>query len=170
MPIILILSIILHIFALVDIKLIDPGLSISGDNLIEPYEGDTINNTNIYHGIGKYDPQDGSQYYGNWSYGQKHGYGTFTFHHKTNRTGIRDYSYKGYYSNNTMHGYGVYTSYNETYQGYWENDTRHGIGYSLWKSGTTYNGTWYRNFPNGTGKYTFANGDTYEGDVFMHKK
>lgn len=121
----------------------------------------------------------GSQYYGTWYNGQKHGMGIKIF-----KSGAK---YLGEWQNDRMSGRGVYTyKSGRTYdgefrrdqyngegtltwpdgtmiRGRFRNDEIDGYGEKIWADGSRYEGNWRQGWEDGEGVRYYKNGDTYKG-------
>lgn len=76
----------------------------------------------LYHGVGEFAEEDGSQYVGSWHLGQRQGQG--------NQVNNRE---------------------RHEYSGSFAEDEYHGNGKCTWVNGSVYEGAWVKGTPNGMG-------------------
>ncbi|CAG9463849.1 unnamed protein product [Pedinophyceae sp. YPF-701] len=109
------------------------------------------------HGSGTYSWKDGAKYVGDWHEGEKHGEGEYIW-----PSGAR---YKGDWWHGCMHGVGTYTTPGGgVYEGSWALDLKHGLGKKVFENGDVYSGLWREGQPHGPGTYKWASGNEYAGD------
>lgn len=105
--------------------------------------------------------EDGSKYSGEFSEGEKDGFGKLTYSDGT--------YYEGQFKNNVIEGEGVFHGRNHRYEGGWQNGKMHGAGKSEWldDDGNTvasYIGEYNNGIKEGFGEYTDSKGVTYKAD------
>ena len=100
---------------------------------------------------------NGDRYEGNFSRGEKHGRGTYTW--------LDGQTYVGEYVDGKQHGLGKYRNEGgDEFEGSWVHGKRHGRGVSVFASGSRFEGDFQDDKQHGQGTYTWADGDKYEGE------
>ncbi len=108
-------------------------------------------------------PNSGSRFYGEYSQGLRHGFGTYIA-----GNGER---FTGEFQNGKRHGTGTLNFTNgDQYYGDFVNGERTGKGSVLYRRGDSYYGEFVSGKRHGFGLYTFANGNQYEGPFVDGKR
>lgn len=103
------------------------------------------------------------RYEGEFLYGQRNGYGTYTF--------ITGEKYVGMWHENMKHGRGtMYYKNNDVYEGWWNKNMREGVGTHFYTNGDKYYGEWKINKKNGQGLFHKNNGEKFIGNFKDDKK
>jgi len=128
------------------------------------------------------DPSTGDVYEGEWSNGQRNGFGVALFPDGTmyegwwlnNKehgaaglwmTGSREVLYSGEWVEGRLHGSGTYYfPSGDVYVGEFKEGARHGKGRYTKADGSSYDGDWKDNFRHGRGVFTWTDGSEYNGD------
>ena len=120
-----------------------------------------VGNTRFWQDCeGKEILSNGDEYVGEWSGGQRHGYGTYT-----SSTGNK---YVGEWKDGNVNGWGTQTYQNgNEYVGDWLDGKKHGYGTFHQTDGIEYVGEWRNGKRNGLGKVTYDLDSFYPGDELI---
>ncbi|XP_043924595.1 MORN repeat-containing protein 3 isoform X1 [Protopterus annectens] len=138
--------------------------SVNGDQ----YTGEWLDNKK--HGKGtQLWKSTGALYDGDWKFGMRNGFGTYSVPDPVTREYKKLYS--GEWKNDKRHGYGTnFYSDNEYYEGEWAKDKRHGWGRMYYEDGMIYEGEWSEDSHGGQGMLRLVNENRYEGSWKNGKK
>ena len=140
---------------------------------------------NKFHGIGMLAKSGNENYFGEFRFGKKCGYGfLYCDNFKYNGFFYNDkfegygelhvegkYSYSGIWKNGKKHGFGFYINSDGcTYCGEFEKGYLNGIGIFKWQEKQNYFGYWENNLMKGYGEFEYSNGDFFYGYYKADKK
>lgn len=134
--------------------------------------------------LGPYKFEDGATYQGQFSKGQRHGFGTqiwpdgsiyegYWQGDKCNGKGrlinAEGHVYFGDWVNDKAEGKGTFKHTDgTTYVGDWKNDVQSGVGKETWNDGSVYEGMYLDSLKHGHGVFKWADGSMYEGEFFKN--
>ncbi|XP_069789392.1 MORN repeat-containing protein 3 isoform X2 [Narcine bancroftii] len=105
---------------------------------------------------------NGAIYDGDWQYGKRNGFGTYSLPDPV--SGEYRKVYSGEWKNGKRHGLGInFYSDDDVYEGHWYSGKRDGWGRMYYVDCSTYEGEWSNDLPNGQGMLRLANENRYEG-------
>ena len=127
---------------------------------VDSYEG-WFNQQGYFHGTDcRLTFRNGDEYRGDFSYGQRHGQGLYTW--KDGR------QYKGQFIKNSREGKGTLVYPNsDFYEGSFVQGRRHGKGRFIFANGSMYEGSWSGGQYHGSGTLVQHDGSTYVGMVCL---
>ncbi|CAM2103021.1 unnamed protein product [Caretta caretta] len=125
------------------------------------YTGEWLDN--LKHGKGTQTwKSTGAIYNGDWKFGKRDGYGTYSIPDPVTKEYKKVYS--GWWKNDKKCGYGIkFYSDMEYYEGEWSGGKRSGWGRMYYKDGSIYEGQWLEDQHSGQGMLRLTNENRYEG-------
>ncbi|XP_044845619.1 MORN repeat-containing protein 3 isoform X2 [Mauremys mutica] len=125
------------------------------------YTGEWLDN--LKHGKGTQTwKSTGAIYNGDWKFGKRDGYGTYSIPDPLTKEYKKVYS--GWWKNDKKCGYGIkFYSDLEYYEGEWSSGKRSGWGRMYYKDGSIYEGQWLEDQHSGQGMLRLTNENRYEG-------
>ncbi|XP_006015327.1 MORN repeat-containing protein 3 [Alligator sinensis] len=131
--------------------------AVNGDH----YTGEWLDN--LKHGKGtQIWKRTGAIYNGDWKFGKRDGYGTYSIPDPVTKGYKKVYS--GWWKNDKKCGYGTrFYSDTEYYEGEWSSGQRSGWGRMYYKDGSIYEGQWLKDQHSGQGMLRLSHENRYEG-------